>query len=191
MDNQTTDEAVAAEATTADATETQQGAGPEPNTVEGLQTRLDAVTAEKEENLRGWQRAQADFVNYRRRSEQERSELIRSAEAELVTHLLPVVDDFDRALAGLPAELHGLTWVDGILLIERKLRSVLEAHGVPPIEVVGKPFDPYEREAVLRDGDPGEATTVVGELQKGYRIHDRVLRPTLVKVGPPPNPEDR
>jgi len=191
MDNQTTDEAVAAEATTADATETQQGTGPEPNTVEGLQTRLDAVTAEKEENLRGWQRAQADFVNYRRRSEQERSELIRSAEAELVTHLLPVVDDFDRALAGLPAELHGLTWVDGILLIERKLRSVLEAHGVTPIEAVGKPFDPYEHEAVLRDGDPGEATTVVGELQKGYRIHDRVLRPTLVKVGPPPNPEDR
>jgi len=191
MDNQTTDEAVTDQVTPADATEAGQVPVSETDTLEGLQARLAAITAEKEENLRGWQRAQADFLNYRRRAEQERADLIRNAEGELVLHLLPVVDDFNRALAGLPPELQGLTWVDGILLIERKLRAVLESHGVTPIEAIGKPFDPYEHEAVLRDGDPGEATTVVGELQKGYRLHDRVLRPTMVKVGPPPNPEDR
>jgi molecular chaperone GrpE len=136
--------------------------------------------------LRGWQRSQADFVNFRRRVDQERSELLKLAESGLILDLLPVVDDLERALVGLPPELQGLTWVEGILLIERKLKSVLEAHGVKPIEALGKEFDPREHEAVMRDGDPDEATTVVSELQRGYRMHDRVLRPAMVKVGPPP-----
>jgi molecular chaperone GrpE len=190
MENQTTNEAPNPQAA-ADGTDSAPSSSPELETVEQLRARVETLTAEKEDNLRGWQRAQADFVNFRRRADQERAELIRSAEAGLVMDLLPVIDDFDRALAGLPAELRGLTWVDGMLLIERKLRAALEQHGVTAIDAIGKEFDPHEHEAVLRDGDPGEATTVVGELQKGYRIHDRVLRPTLVKVGPPANPEDR
>ena len=95
-----------------------------------------------------------------------------------------MVDDLERALDGLPAELKGLTWVEGIFFIDRKLRTVLELHGLKPIEAVGKEFDPYEHEAVIREGD-SNATFVTGELQKGYRLHDRVLRPTLVKVGRP------
>src|SRR5687767_1860174 len=91
-----------------------------------LEAQLQAALAEKEENLRGWQRAQADFMNFRRRTEQEKSELIKSAEGRLIVDLLPVIDDLDRAIAGLPPELRGMTWVDGILLIERKLRAVLE-----------------------------------------------------------------
>jgi|SoiMethySBSTD1v2_1073268.scaffolds.fasta_scaffold487954_2 molecular chaperone GrpE len=161
------------------------------DTIESLQEQLQAALAEKEDNLRGWQRAQADYSNFRRRTEQEREELVKVAEAGLLMHLLPVVDDLERALAGLPPELRGVTWVDGVLLIDRKLRSVLEAHGLTPIDAVGQPFDPHLHEAVLRDGDPSEATTVNGELQKGYRLHDRVLRPTLVKVGPPQHQENR
>jgi molecular chaperone GrpE len=155
-------------------------------TLDSLRQQLAAAKAATDENLRGWQRSQADFVNFRRRVDQERSELLKLAESGLILDLLPVVDDLERALVGLPPELQGLTWVEGILLIERKLKSVLEAHGVKPIEALGKEFDPREHEAVMRDGDPDEATTVVSELQRGYRMHDRVLRPAMVKVGPPP-----
>src|SRR5437879_690519 len=99
-------------------------------TVEALRNAVTAARSSAEEHLQGWQRSQADFANYRRRIEQERSDLIKLAEADLVRDILPVLDDLERALAGLPKELYGMTWVDGILLIERKLRAVLEAHGV-------------------------------------------------------------
>jgi molecular chaperone GrpE len=164
--------------------------GPD-GTQPSLEEQLDSLRAEKDEQFRSWQRTQADFVNYRRRAEQERADLIRMAEAGLMSDLLPVLDDLERAIASLPSDLRGLTWVDGVLLIERKLDALLEQHGLKPIEALGKEFDPNEHEAVLRDGDPGEATTVTAELQRGYRLHDRVLRPTLVKVGPASNSNKR
>jgi molecular chaperone GrpE len=193
MEPKTTTTNEAPDQTTSESPGTAEGANPAPadSSPDSLEARLEAALAEKDENLRGWQRAQADFANYRRRAEQERAELIKQAEGRLIGDLLPVIDDLDRAIAGLPAELSGMTWVDGILLIERKLRTVLELHGVTPIEAVGQEFDPHQHEAVLREGEAGEATTVVAELQKGYRLHDRVLRPSLVKVGPPPNTETR
>ena len=154
--------------------------------IESLQQILEATRAEKEEQLRAWQRTQADFVNYRRRTEQERADLIKTAEADLIRDLLPIVDDMQRALTSLPPELRGLTWVEGILLIERKLSGVLEIHGLRAIEAVGKEFNPHEHEAILTDGEPGDAPVVTAELQRGYRLNDWVLRPTLVKVGPPP-----
>lgn len=160
-------------------------------TVESLGEQLEGLRVEKDEQLRGWQRTQADFVNYRRRVEQEREDLVKAAEAGLALDLLPVLDDLDRALASLPHELSGLTWVEGILLIERKLRVVLDAHGLKPIEALDREFNALEHEAVLRDGEPREATVVTAELQKGYRFHDRVLRPTLVKVGKPTDTEWR
>ncbi|MBM2809740.1 MAG: GrpE protein [Chloroflexi bacterium] len=149
-----------------------------------LESQLAAARAENEEQLRGWQRTQADFVNFRRRVEQERADFMQAAEAGLIRDILPVVDDLERALASVPGGLLGLTWVDGISLIERKLLGVLVTRGLQPIEALGKEFDPREHEAVLREGDGGDATEVTGELQKGYRLSDRVLRPTLVKVGP-------
>lgn len=163
------------------------GLDAEEETIDAIRERLGATLAEKEDQSRGWQRTQADFANYRRRVDQEKTELIKFAEAGLIQDLLPVVDDLERALSNLPKELAGLTWIEGILLIERKLRAILEAHGLTPIEAVGKEFDPHEHEAVLREGEPGEATVVTGEMQRGYRLHDRVLRPTLVKVGSPSN----
>ncbi len=156
------------------------------STVEALQVQLQAARDAADENLRGWQRSQADFVNYRRRVEAERSDLVKLAESGLVLDFLPVVDDLERALAGVPPELAGLTWADGIALIGRKLQMILEAHGVKGIEALGREFDPHEHEAVMREGDPDEATVVTGELQRGYRMYDRVIRPALVKVGSPP-----
>jgi molecular chaperone GrpE len=156
-----------------------------PETLDSLRQQLAAVRVEADEQLRGWQRAQADYSNFRRRVEQEREEFVRYAEAGIIRDLLPILDDLDRALANLPAELRDVTWVEGVSLIERKLRSLLEQHGLTPIEALGKEFDPHEHEAVMRDGEPGEATVVTGELQRGYRLHDRILRPTLVRVGQP------
>jgi molecular chaperone GrpE len=98
------------------------------------------------------------------------------------------MDDFERAFAALPAELRRLTWVEGVYMIWNKTLAIFEARGLTPIEATGRDFDPREHEAVMRedDSDPSEQTVVVAELQRGYRFHDRVLRPTLVKVGRPP-----
>jgi molecular chaperone GrpE len=154
-------------------------------TLDSVREQLKAARDQAEEQLRGWQRAQADFTNYRRRMEKEREEFVQFAEASIIRDLLPILDDLDRALQSLPPELRGVTWVEGISLIERKIRTLLESHGLTPIEALGKEFDPHEHEAVMRDGDPGEPMVVTGELQRGYRLHDRVLRPTLVRVGQP------
>ena len=157
------------------------------DTVESLRNQLAELLAEKDQQLAAWQRTQADFANFRRRIEQERIDLIHTAEAGLIRELLPVLDDLERALVGLPPELLDLNWIEGIVFIERKLRAVLDLHGLQPIDALGKEFDPYEHEAIVREGEPGGTTVVTAELQRGYRLHDRVLRPTLVKVGTPTN----
>lgn len=137
--------------------------------------------AKSERYLANWQRAQADFTNLKRRAEQERGEVAKFANATLMLNLLPVLDDLDRALAAVSTQLAGLTWVDGIKLIQRKLETILEAQGLSEIEAVGQDFDPNLHEAVMyADGDEGK---VIEEVQKGYTLHDRVLRPAMVKVG--------
>ncbi len=130
-----------------------------------------------------WQRSAADFANYKRRTEREREEMLGLANAVLLVKLLDVVDDYDRALATVPKELSHFGWIDGLGLIEAKLRALLDSEGVRPIEALGKPFDPREHEAVIHEETTSAPDgTVIGELQKGYRIRDRVLRPSLVNV---------
>lgn len=152
-----------------------------PDDVAALQARLEEERQRAESHYASWQRAAADFANFKRRTEQERSEAAKFGTSMLIMHLLPVVDDLERALANLPRELTGLTWIDGIELIYRKLQAVLEAQGLAPIEAIGHPFDPNMHEAVLRA--PGPEGQVLSELQKGYTLHGRVLRPSLVSVG--------
>jgi molecular chaperone GrpE len=149
--------------------------------VAALKKELAELKAKVETNLAGWQRAQADFINYKRRTEQEREETIKLANASLVLSLLPILDDFERAVTSCPQELSGLAWVEGIRLIERKLRASLEAQGLSPITALGEPFDPRLHEAVRQA--PGKEGTVLEEVQKGYKFRDRVLRPSLVVVG--------
>jgi len=141
-----------------------------------------AETKEKAENyLTNWQRAQADFINYKRRSEQEKEEYSKFINSALVLSLLPVLDDLERAFESIPPNLAKRSWVEGIRLIERKLRSNLEAQGLSPIEALGKPFDPNFHEAAMYG--QGEEGTVVAELQKGYMFHNRILRPSRVVIG--------
>jgi molecular chaperone GrpE len=148
-----------------------------------LQRELEEARAKADEHYRSWQRSAADFANFKRRIDDEK----RFAERWLLQDLLGVLDDFERAWASAPNELLKFTWVEGLLQINSKLFSVLQRHGVTPIETQDKDFSPLEHEAVMReeDVDPAEQTAVVAELQRGYRLHDRVLRPALVKVGKP------
>ena len=124
---------------------------------------------------------EADFSNYKRRMEQERGEAHRMANAASIINMLPVLDDLERALASLDISLAGLTWFDGIRLIYRKLLLVLENAGVRQIEAEGQPFDPRFHEAVMPARAP--EGKVVAEVQRGYKLHDRVLRPAMVVVG--------
>ena len=150
--------------------------------VEGLKQALAEEQKRAEDYLANWQRALADFINYKRRNEQERQDFNRFANANLILSLLPVLDDLERALSSIPpAKSAKHSWVEGIRLVERKFRAALEAQGLTPIKALGEPFDPNFHEAVRQD--KGKEGVVVEELQKGYMIHGRLLRPSKVVVG--------
>jgi len=142
---------------------------------------LAEVGDKAEEYLAKWQRTQADFINYKRRSEQEKEELGRFANTQLILSILPVLDDFERAFESITPEVAELNWVEGIRLIERKLQAGLEAQGISQIKALGEPFDPNFHEAAMHG--KGEDGMVIQELQKGYVLHDRVIRPSKVVVG--------
>jgi molecular chaperone GrpE len=153
----------------------------EAEDIDSLKKALEEEKAKAEKYLSNWQRAEADFDNYRKRIEQERSETDRFANTVLILNLLPVLDDLERAFNSLSAKLAQLTWIDGIRLIYRKLQAILETRGLTEIKTVGENFDPTVHEAVSQG--EGEEGKVIEELQKGYKLHDRVIRPALVVVG--------
>jgi molecular chaperone GrpE len=151
--------------------------------VESWEERYRQEQAKADDYLARWQRTQADLANLRRRAQQEREETIKRSNEELIRDMLPVLDSFDRALASMPDNLRQLTWIDGIVLVERQLRMALLRHGVAAIEAQGQKFDPTQHEAVAHKATTEHADeTITAELQKGYRLHDRVLRPSLVEV---------
>ena len=153
----------------------------EAEDLESLKEALEEAKEKAEKYLANWQRAEADFINYKRRSEQERADMAAFANAALITDLLPVLDDLERALENASDDLDTPTWVDGIRLIYRKLKAVLEDRGLLEIEAEGKDFDPNLHEAVMCvEGEEGK---VCEEIQKGYKLRDRLLRPAKVKVG--------
>ena len=151
---------------------------------EDIETLQQALAEEKEKSeryLANWQRCQADFDNYKKRSEQERGEVIELASRALISNLLPVMDDLERALALVPAELEESNWTEGIRLIYNKFKATLEAQGLAEIKARGEPFDPRLHEAVMQQ--EGEEGMVIEETQKGYKFKGKVIRPSLVIVG--------
>jgi molecular chaperone GrpE len=134
-----------------------------------------------EKYLANWQRCQADFDNYKKRSEQGKGEVIESANSALISNLLPIMNDLERAFASVPAELGESNWTEGIKLIYNKFKATLEAQGLTEIEAEGEPFDPRLHEAVMQQ--EGEEGMVIGEIQKGYKFKGKVIRPSLVIVG--------
>jgi molecular chaperone GrpE len=149
--------------------------------LEILRRTLGKEKDRAENNLKNWQRIQADFINFKRRSEQEKQEMKEVANSVLICNLLPVLDDLELALSSIPPRLTKLPWVEGIRLIERKFHAILETQGVKPIRAKGKPFDPALHEAAMNM--QGKEGIVIKELKKGYKLRDRVIRPTTVAVG--------
>jgi len=150
--------------------------------IEQLQRELEETREQASEHLNNWQRSAADFANYKRRTEEARALAGQFSTSVLISRLLSVLDDFDRALEAVPPEAHD-SWIEGVKLVERKLRGVLEAEGVTQIEALGHPFDPNVHEAVAHEPTADHPDNqVIGEVQRGYRLHDRVIRPSLVRV---------
>lgn len=158
---------------------------------EGAKEELDELEraeAQAAEYLDQLQRTQAEFANYKKRLEREREEFISLANAALISKLLPILDDLERALQTVPDNLQSLTWVEGILLVERRLRAILEQEGLSEIEAVGGQFDPELHHAVVREETTEQdENTIIGEMQKGYRLNDKVLRPSMVRVAAMPS----
>ena len=155
--------------------------GEEAEDVEALREALEKRRKEAEEYLANWQRALADLANYKRYAEQEKQEILSFGNSALILSLLPIVDDFERAFASLPPELEGANWIEGIKIIYNNLKAALEKAGVTVIETEGEPFDPHFHKAVMRR--PGKEGMILEEIQKGYKLKDRVLRSSLVVVG--------
>jgi molecular chaperone GrpE len=148
-----------------------------------LQRELAAAREQAAEYLDGWQRARAELANYKKRIGQDQENARQMANASLLTRLLPVLDDFERAFQTLPPELSGEAWVEGMNLVRRKLQLIVEQEGVTPIETEGQTFDPTYHEAVTHEEADGYAEgQIVAEVQKGYKIGEWVLRPALVRV---------
>lgn len=171
------------EASTVEEEETKEQPEGELGELEKLEAELEEAKAQAAEYLDGWQRAQAEFSNYKKRQEAERGQMQARVTADVLRKILPVVDDFERALATMPDDLSQSSWSEGISLIKAKLDTILDSEGVKPIETDGQMFDPIYHEAVTyEEAKDYEEGQIVGEVQRGYMLGERVLRPALVRV---------
>lgn len=145
------------------------------------ETRVNVEQAQAEEYLQLLQRVQADFDNFRRRTIQEREDQAKYCSMRLATSLLPVLDNFERALQAPGDDLK--QFMEGMELIYRQLKGSLEKEGVQAMEAVGREFDPNFHEAVMHaPSEEHTDNTVIEDFQKGYTLLDRVIRPAMVKV---------
>ena len=129
-----------------------------------------------------YKRLQADFDNFRRRTNQEKEQLSGFVKGNVLADLLPVLDNFERAVQS-PAEGDAKTFLDGFVMIHQNLMATLQKHGLEPIEAVGQPFDPNLHQAIMRvETDEYPEDTVVEVLQTGYTVDGRCIRPAMVKV---------
>jgi molecular chaperone GrpE len=147
-----------------------------------LNTELEALKAKAAENLDGWQRERANFVNYKRRVEREIAEANQNASANVMARFLPVLDDFELALKNMPDNDEAKKWAQGVALVQRKFTTLLENEGLKRIEATSKQFDPNFHEAVVHVEAAQPENEVIEVLRQGYILGDKVLRPALVKV---------
>ena len=159
---------------------------PAGKTAESPETLREALNAKIQETDRLQERLlrlQAEFENYRKRMAREKAEFLKFANEGLILQFLPVLDNLERAIASARAEAGSTPLIEGIEMIARLFRSTLEKLGVKPMEVLGQPFDPGFHQAVAQvESSRAEANLVVEEVQKGYLLEGRVIRPAMVKV---------
>lgn len=161
----------------------------EPNAAAGApvtdeaQARIALLEEEARTNLDGWQRSRAEFVNYKKRIERELKDNRERAALDSLVRMLPIIDDFERAMGNIPEDLQSNPWVSGTALILKKIEKMFDEFAVTAIDPVGEAFDPNFHEAVaMESSDEYEVGQVIETLQKGYRSGERVLRPALVRV---------
>jgi len=148
--------------------------------IEALQRQLEEAQAKAAENLDGWQRSQAEFINFKNRIQRDREMDYVSMKGDIIKKVLPVLDDMERALANRP---DGDSWANGMELIARKFQNILDVEGVKRIEAAGQPFDPNFHEAISSEpSDDVESGHVIEAVQTGYMLGERVIRPAMVRV---------
>ena len=148
--------------------------------IEGLRTKLEEAASKTSEYKDSWLRSQAEFQNYRKRIERDNELTYITLKGDIIKRILPVLDDLERALQNRSAED---AWANGIELVARKFQNILESEGVKKIEAVGMEFDPNFHEAISHEpADGAQSGHVIGVVQNGYMIGERVIRPALVRV---------
>ncbi len=153
-----------------------------------LPEQLEEALREKAQFRAMAQRAQADLVNYKRRAAEEREEAATRANSQLLLKLLPIADDLERAISHVPEDAAAAGWIEGVRLVQRNLLNTMEVTGVTKIEPLGKPFDPFESEAVqYQETLDAEEGSVISVVRDGYKLHDKVLRAAEVVVAKKPH----
>jgi molecular chaperone GrpE len=147
----------------------------QPDKNDELQQKLDELT-------QALQRERADAINLRRRHEEEVANLKTHLKANVVRELLPVIDNFERALKHVPKDLENNDYVKGVQGVVKQFEKTLEQMGVERIKTVGEPFDPVYHEAVSMEEGEGSHEVVSEELQSGYRVGNDVIRHAMVRV---------
>jgi len=151
--------------------------------IEALQAELAESRTKADEYLDGWQRSRAEFANYKKRIERDQLAVSQNAAGRIIKRYLEILDDLERALKNRPQEGEGAAWANGIELIYRKFKSILESEGITPMEAEGQLFDPNLHEAITsEESDEHESGQIIEVLQQGYMLGDRVLRPAMVRV---------
>jgi molecular chaperone GrpE len=162
----------------------------ESEEIRDLNSKLEVKTAEAEENYDRLLRVSAEFENYKKRTAREMADFKKFANQSLLKELLPIIDNFELAIKAAAEAPDGkdACLLDGVELTRKEILKIFENFHVEPIDALGKPFDPNFHEAVMREeSDEHPENTVVNELQKGYLMHDRLLRPSMVVVAMPKN----
>lgn len=151
--------------------------------VTALKTALEEMDKKAEEYLDGWQRARAEFANYKKRILRENMDIRQVARGEVIKLYLDIADDLERALQEKPEAGDGETWAEGIEIIFQKLRARLEVEGIKPMNPIGEEFDPNIHEALMKEeSEEFESGQITEVIQEGYWLGDKVLRPALVRV---------
>lgn len=151
--------------------------------VNALTNELEQVKREKDDLYDRLLRLQADYENYRRRTKKERENDLKYKSQSVIMELLPVLDNFERALQIEVSDEKAKSFVDGIQMVHRQLKDALAKEGLEEIPTVGEQFDPHLHQAVMQVQDEEkESNEIVEELQKGYKLKDRIIRPAMVKV---------
>jgi molecular chaperone GrpE len=151
--------------------------------IDQLQAELDSARAQADEYLDGWQRARAEFANYKKRIERDQVQIYQTTTGSIIKRYLDIIDDLDLALKNRPQDGDGASWANGIEMIYRKLLTILENEGLTPIEADGQFFDPNLHEALSSEpSEDHESGQIIEVIKRGYLLGDRVLRPALVRV---------